>query len=83
MKSTNIKHKMLGTATYLIDTLAIRVGNEKNDDEADTVGCCSLRKEHLTFESDNTLILDFYGKDSMRFFKKSTIKLSRVTNSKN
>lgn len=71
MNSASVKQQMLGTATYLIDTLAIRVGNEKNDDEADTVGCCSLRKEHLTFEEDNTLVLDFYGKDSMRFFKKS------------
>jgi len=35
--------KQLGTATYLIDKFALRVGNEKNEDEADTVGCCSLR----------------------------------------
>ena len=32
-----------GTATYLIDKFALRVGNEKSEDEADTVGCCSLR----------------------------------------
>jgi len=34
-------------AAYLIDKLALRVGNEKTEDEADTVGCCSLRKEHI------------------------------------
>jgi DNA topoisomerase-1 len=77
MNSTNKKHQMLGTATYLIDTLAIRVGNEKNDDEADTVGCCSLRKEHLTFKENNTLVLDFYGKDSMRFKKESKYLIRR------
>lgn len=34
------------TALYLIDKLALRVGNEKDaDEEADTVGCCSLRVE--------------------------------------
>jgi DNA topoisomerase-1 len=43
-----MKNRQLGTATYLIDTLALRVGNEKEDDEADTVGCCSLRVEHIT-----------------------------------
>jgi DNA topoisomerase-1 len=36
-------------ALYLIDKLALRVGGEKSEDEADTVGCCSLRKEHVTF----------------------------------
>ena len=38
MKSNDIKHKQLGTCTYLIDKLALRVGNEKGEDEADTVG---------------------------------------------
>lgn len=71
MESESRKEKMLGTATYLIDTLAIRVGNEKNEDEADTVGCCSLRKEHVSFGQNCLLVLDFYGKDSMRYFKKS------------
>lgn len=43
MNEPNIKSKQIGTALYLIDHLAIRVGNEKKEDEADTVGCCSLR----------------------------------------
>lgn len=42
-----MKNKQLGTATYLIDKLALRVGNEKGEDEADTQGCCSLRVEHI------------------------------------
>jgi len=57
----------LGTACYLIDILALRVGNEKTEDEADTVGCCSLRVEHIKFEDDNKITLDFLGKDSMRY----------------
>ena len=35
MKKTqdrDIRNRQLGTATYLIDTLALRVGNEKGDD---------------------------------------------------
>lgn len=38
MRSTDLTQAQLGTATYLIDKLALRVGNEKSEDEADTVG---------------------------------------------
>ncbi|KAI8394208.1 uncharacterized protein BYT42DRAFT_488487 [Radiomyces spectabilis] len=55
------------TAMYLIDRLALRAGNEKGDDEADTVGCCSLRYEHVELEPPNTLHFDFLGKDSIRY----------------
>lgn len=34
-------------ALYFIDKLALRAGNEKDEDQADTVGCCSLRVEHI------------------------------------
>ena len=35
-------------AMYFIDKLALRAGNEKDTEEAaDTVGCCSLRVEHV------------------------------------
>lgn len=55
-------------AMYLIDKLALRVGNEKGEDEADTVGCCSLRVEHIKFIPPSTIELDFLGKDSIRYF---------------
>ena len=45
--------RQLGVAMWVIDVLALRVGGEKNEDEADTVGCCSLRVEHLTFGDKN------------------------------
>lgn len=60
----------LGTAMWVIDILALRVGGEKNDDEADTVGCCSLRVEHLKFSpvaGSHEIELEFLGKDSMLF----------------
>lgn len=52
---------------YFIDRLALRAGNEKGEDEADTVGCCSLRFEHVTLTPPNIIKFDFLGKDSMRF----------------
>jgi DNA topoisomerase-1 len=62
------KSKQLGVAMYFIDKLALRVGNEKDDEEeADTVGCCSLRKEHITLKEPNKIEFDFLGKDSIRY----------------
>lgn len=55
-------------AMYLIDKLALRVGNEKGEEEADTVGCCSLRVEHIQFNPPHTVVFDFLGKDSIRYF---------------
>jgi DNA topoisomerase-1 len=58
---------------WVIDILALRVGGEKGEDEADTVGCCSLRVEHLNFEGggDYDIELEFLGKDSM-LYKQTT-----------
>mmetsp|Transcript_53505 Transcript_53505/g.73348 ORF Transcript_53505/g.73348 Transcript_53505/m.73348 type:complete len:165 (-) Transcript_53505:846-1340(-) len=50
MASNDRIDNQLGVCTYLIDKLALRVGNEKGEDEADTVGCCSLRIEHISFD---------------------------------
>jgi DNA topoisomerase IB len=33
----------MGVAVYFLDKLALRAGHEKDDDEADTVGCCTLK----------------------------------------
>ncbi|KAG0312024.1 DNA topoisomerase 1 [Linnemannia gamsii] len=71
---TDLKDKKMfirqrATAMYLIDRLALRAGNEKGEDEADTVGCCSLRFEHVTLEKPNIMHLDFLGKDSIRYQK--------------
>lgn len=56
------------TAIAIIDLLALRVGNEKDsNEEADTVGCCSLRAEHIQLEPPSTVHFDFLGKDSIRY----------------
>jgi DNA topoisomerase I len=47
--STDEVDNQLGICTYLIDNLALRVGNEKGEDEADTVGCCSLKVKNVEF----------------------------------
>ena len=42
------KRRMVATACYLIDALCLRVGDEKDPSEADTVGATTLRPEHVT-----------------------------------
>lgn len=78
MRSDDLVDKQLGTATYLIDFLALRVGSEKDtDEEADTVGCCSLRVEHITFDKlTDTINLDFLGKDSIRYT--NSVKVTHI-----
>jgi DNA topoisomerase-1 len=66
----DFKTKQLATALYFIENLALRVGNEKGKDEADTVGVISLRIEHIDLLGNNKVKLDFLGKDSIRYTKK-------------
>ncbi|KAA8905330.1 hypothetical protein TRICI_005326 [Trichomonascus ciferrii] len=63
------EHRQRATAMYLIDVLALRAGGEKGEDEADTVGCCSLRYEHVTLKPPNIVVFDFLGKDSIRYYQ--------------
>lgn len=59
--------------------LALRAGNEKEEGEtADTVGCCSLRVEHITLHeqldgNECVVEFDFLGKDSIRYYNKVPI----------
>lgn len=62
------------TALWLIDHLALRAGNEKGDDEADTVGCCSLRLEHVRLVEPSTVVFDFLGKDSIRYYNEVRVE---------
>jgi DNA topoisomerase I len=73
LKNKVTQLRMRATAMYFIDVLALRAGNEKGEDEADTVGCCSLRCEHVTLEPPNYVIFDFLGKDSIRYYNKVTV----------
>ena len=65
------KKSNVATACYLIYRTAMRVGDEKDPDEADTVGATTLRKEHIKITAD-AIEFDFLGKDSVRW--QETIK---------
>jgi DNA topoisomerase-1 len=68
LKAELMADRQRATAIYLIDKFALRAGNEKGEDEADTVGCCSLKMKHITLKEGNRVAFDFLGKDSIRFF---------------
>ncbi|SCZ89762.1 BZ3500_MvSof-1268-A1-R1_Chr9g10584 [Microbotryum saponariae] len=67
LKDKEMVVRQRATAIYLIDRFALRNGNEKGEDEADTVGCCSLRFEHVTLTPPTKVTFDFLGKDSIRY----------------
>lgn len=66
MKSKDPKISRIATACYLIYRTAMRVGDEKDPEEADTVGATTLRKEHIKI-TENSIEFDFLGKDSVRW----------------
>ena len=51
-KSKEMRIRQRAVALYFIDKLALRAGNEKDEDQADTVGCCSLRVEHISLHPE-------------------------------
>jgi DNA topoisomerase-1 len=72
-KSREMVKRQRAVALYFIDKLALRAGNEKEEGEtADTVGCCSLRVEHIKLNDEKdgkqyVVDFDFLGKDSIRY----------------
>jgi DNA topoisomerase-1 len=73
LKSDDIKIKQIATALFFIDKLALRVGNEKGDDSADTVGTTNLRVEHIDVSKENVITLNFLGKDSVPYTNTVTV----------
>jgi len=78
-KSKEMRVRQRSVAMYFIDILALRAGNEKDEDQADTVGCCSLRVEHIQLieEKDGKeyiVVFDFLGKDSIRYYNEVPVE---------
>ena len=82
LKSELMADRQRATAVYLIDKLALRAGNEKGDDEAETVGCCSLKFENVTLKPPNIIVFDFLGKDSIRFYDEVAVDAQVFKNMK-
>jgi DNA topoisomerase-1 len=79
INAKDLNQRKIATVCYLILKLAMRVGDEKDKDEADTVGASTLRVEHIKFpEKDGKKYIEFnfLGKDSVPWQK--TIEINSI-----
>ncbi|MBD3374735.1 DNA topoisomerase I [candidate division KSB1 bacterium] len=70
LADSHARRRKVATACYLIDALCLRVGDEKDPEEADTVGATTLRPEHIKFHDNGVTEFRFLGKDSVLWHKK-------------
>lgn len=80
LQSEDVKKRKVATVSYLIDALKLRVGDEKDGDEADTVGAATLRPSHVKIVSKRKVVFDFLGKDSVRWRKEVALPEDVVEN---
>ena len=73
LKNKDPRISRIATVCYLIYRTSMRVGDEKDPDEADTVGATTLRKEHIKITAD-AIEFDFLGKDSVRWQEKLIVE---------
>jgi DNA topoisomerase-1 len=69
LQSNDLLRRKIATVCYLIDKLKLRVGDEKDEDEADTVGATTLKPQHIKIMGNHLVKFDFLGKDSVRWQK--------------
>jgi DNA topoisomerase-1 len=72
LRTKDNNQKKIATVCYLIFKLAMRVGDEKDPEEADTVGASTLRVEHIKFpnkDGKQFIEFNFLGKDSVPWQK--------------
>ena len=79
LDSKDDARRKVATVCWLIFNLNMRVGDEKDPGEADTVGAITLRPEHIKIEGD-VLHFDFLGKDAVRWTKDAKAPLVVIQN---
>jgi DNA topoisomerase I len=79
LDAKDVERRKVATVSWLILVPNMRVGDEKDPDEADTVGAITLRKEHINIVGD-MIYFDFLGKDSVRWVKQYQAPLSVIRN---
>jgi DNA topoisomerase-1 len=80
LEAEEAKRRKVATVAYLINDLKLRVGDEKDPDEADTVGATTLRPAHVTIVSSDRVNFDFLGKDSVRWQREVELPANVVRN---
>ncbi len=73
LSASNPLRRKIATVCYLIDALKLRVGDEKDTDEADTVGATTLKPEHIIIGENGSTTFDFLGKDSIHWHLEASL----------
>ena len=71
LDSPDIKKRKIATVCHLIDAVNVRVGDEKDEDEADTVGATTLTPKNIIITDDNLVKFNFIGKDYVEWKKEA------------
>jgi DNA topoisomerase-1 len=82
LDSDDIKKRKIATVCYLIDALSMRVGDEKDEDEADTVGATTLTHKNIAICENNLVKFNFIGKDYVKWNKEAVLPNNVVRNLK-
>jgi DNA topoisomerase-1 len=80
LRSSDLIRRKIATVCYLIDALKLRVGDEKDTDEANTVGATTLKPEHVSIDVKGVTTLDFLGKDSVHWHLEARLPETVVQN---
>lgn len=82
LDSDDLKKRKISTVCYLIYALNMRVGDEKDEDEADTVGATTLTPKNITICQNNIVKFNFIGKDYVKWDKEVVLPENVVRNLK-
>jgi DNA topoisomerase-1 len=82
LDSEDLKKRKIATVCYLIDALSMRVGDEKDEDEADTVGATTLTPKNINICQNNLVKFNFIGKDYVEWNKEMVLPENVVKNLK-
>jgi DNA topoisomerase I len=80
LESQDEKKRKIATVCYLIDAASMRVGDEKDEDEADTVGATTLAPKNIIIKDGNVVNFNFLGKDSVKWDKDVKLPATVVKN---
>jgi DNA topoisomerase-1 len=82
LDSEDIKKRKIATVCYLINATSMRVGDEKDEDEADTVGATTLTPKNIVIKEDDIVNFNFLGKDSVKWDKDIKLPANVIRNLK-
>jgi len=82
LDSDDLKKRKIATVCYLIYALSMRAGDEKDEDEADTVGATTLTSKNIIICQNNLVKFNFIGKDYVKWNKEVVLPENVVRNLK-